>query len=169
VCLTARRPEPLAEAAAALPPASAAMVEGKADDPARHEDVIGRVAEEFGGLDILMLNAGINPACAPIVELDLDAARKILEVNVIAARVDTAGPDSRTRFRRARRGRCSLLGHRRHALTRDRDVGHEQGHRTHLARTMAAELGPNVRANAVAPAVVGPSSPSLSMRARKRR
>ncbi|GGQ59081.1 hypothetical protein GCM10010216_21320 [Streptomyces flaveolus] len=39
---------------------------------------------EFGGLDVLVNNAGINPAYGPLTELDFDVARKVLEANVLA-------------------------------------------------------------------------------------
>ena len=40
---------------------------------------------EFGGLDVLVNNTGINPAYGPLLELDEAAARKIMDVNVLAA------------------------------------------------------------------------------------
>ena len=39
----------------------------------------------FGSLDLLVNNTGINPVYGPLMELDLDAARKIVEVNAVAA------------------------------------------------------------------------------------
>ncbi len=41
--------------------------------------------EAFGSVDLLVNNTGINPAFGPLMELDLDAARKIMDVNVVAA------------------------------------------------------------------------------------
>jgi len=155
VCLTARRPEPLAEAAETLPAASAITVAGKADDPAHIKEVIGRVVDEFGGLDILVLNAGINPAYGPITEIDLDAARKILEVNVLAPLAWTQQalatvPDF------AARGSVVTVS----SVTGDTPspgigmYGVSKAALAHLTRTMAAELGPGLRVNAVSPAVV---------------
>lgn len=155
VCLTARKPEPLAEAAATLPAGSAITAAGKADDPAHHEEVIARVLDELGGLDILVLNAGINPAYGPIRELGLDAARKILEVNVVAPlawtqRALALAPGF------AERGSVVTVS----SVTGDTPspgigmYGVSKAALTHLTRTMAAELGPGVRVNAVSPAVV---------------
>jgi len=86
VVLTARKPEALEEAVSALGgPDVALAVAGKADDPAHREEVVTRAVETFGSLDLLVNNAGINPAYGPLVDLDLDAARKIVEVNAIGA------------------------------------------------------------------------------------
>ena len=40
-------------------------------------------ADVFGPPDILVNNTGINPVYGPLLELDLAAARKIFEVNVL--------------------------------------------------------------------------------------
>src|ERR1700742_1111536 len=82
VAITARKPDALDAAAAEFPTGSIIAVAGKADDPAHRIDVFDRVASEFGGLDILVANAGINPLYGPLIELDLDGARKVIEVNV---------------------------------------------------------------------------------------
>jgi len=90
VVLTARRREALDAAAAELGPAATAVA-GAADDPAHRAAVFAHVAERHGRLDHLVNNTGINPAYGPLTGaagstgIDVAAARKILEVNVIAA------------------------------------------------------------------------------------
>ena len=37
------------------------------------------------GLHLLVNNTGINPAYGPMLDSDVDVARKVLEVNVVAA------------------------------------------------------------------------------------
>src|ERR1700759_2208426 len=81
--ITARKEESLETAVAEFPVGSVIAIAGKADDPEHRAAVFDRVAEEFGGLDILVNNAGINPLYGPMVDLDLDGARKVLEVNVV--------------------------------------------------------------------------------------
>ncbi|MFF7381595.1 SDR family oxidoreductase [Streptomyces griseoluteus] len=86
VCMTARGTGPLEEAAASFPPGSVLTVGGKADDREHRREVFDTVAHEFGGLDVLVNNAGVNPAYGPVVGLDLDAARKV-RVNAVAPAV----------------------------------------------------------------------------------
>lgn len=83
VVITARNAEPLEQAAAALGE-NAHWVAGKADDPA-HQDEVVAAALSFGSLDFLVNNTGINPAYGPLLDVDADVARKIMDVNVIAA------------------------------------------------------------------------------------
>src|SRR5690348_14677293 len=56
---------------------------------AGHDDdrasAVSRTISEFGSLDILINNAGINPVYGPLVDADLGAARKIFDTNVVAA------------------------------------------------------------------------------------
>src|SRR5699024_4110185 len=80
---TARTPEPLAEAAARLPDGAALGIGGRSQDPARRAEVFDTIAEKFRRLDVLVTKVGINPVYGPLIDLDLDAARKILDVNVL--------------------------------------------------------------------------------------
>ncbi|MEV5667066.1 SDR family NAD(P)-dependent oxidoreductase [Streptomyces flaveolus] len=157
VCITARNAGPLEEAAAALPRDSVITVAGKADDPEHRREVFDTVVREFGGLDVLVNNAGINPACGPHTELDFDVARKVLEVNVLAtlARVQGAVAHKALRFAE-RHGTVVNLS----SVTGETPAqgiglyGVSKAAVSHLTRTLAVELGPDVRVNAVAPAVV---------------
>ena len=47
--------------------------------------MVERARETFGRLDYLVNNAGINPAYGPMLDTEVEAARKILEVNVLGA------------------------------------------------------------------------------------
>ena len=84
VVLTGRRREPLEAAAAQLGPAATAVA-GAADDPVHRAEVFAHVARTHGRLDHLVNNTGINPVYGPLASVDVAAARKILEVNVVAA------------------------------------------------------------------------------------
>jgi NAD(P)-dependent dehydrogenase (short-subunit alcohol dehydrogenase family) len=155
VTVTARKPEPLAEAVAALGgPGHALGVAGRADDPDHVEEALARTAEELGPIDLLVNNTGINPAYGPLAELDLGAARKILEVNVVAA------------LAWVQRALAAGLGDRGGAVVNVSSVagvqpapgiafyGVSKAALSHLTASLAVELGPSVRVNAVAPAIV---------------
>src|SRR5690606_32626848 len=86
VCVTARKPDALAEAAESLGgPDNLLAVAGRAHDPDHRAETVGRVLERFGRLDVLVNNAGINPVYGPLMDLDLAAGAKVFEVNVLAA------------------------------------------------------------------------------------
>ena len=92
VVITARKPEGLADALATLGADAARSVAGRADDAEHQADAVATAVREFGRLDVLVNNTGINPAYGPLTELDEGAARKIIDVNVLAgAVVDAAG------------------------------------------------------------------------------
>jgi NAD(P)-dependent dehydrogenase (short-subunit alcohol dehydrogenase family) len=155
VCLTARGEEGLASAVATLGGPEVAMaVAGKSDDPDHRAEAVRRVTEAFGPVDILVNNTGINPAFGPLISLDLGAARKILDVNVVGAlgwvqEVCAAGMIDRGG---AIVSITSIAG-----IVPPPGIsfyGVSKAALAHLTACLAVELGPIVRVNAVAPAVV---------------
>ncbi|MYW04644.1 SDR family oxidoreductase [Streptomyces sp. SID3343] len=155
VCVTARGADTLAEVVAALGgPEHAIGVAGKAHDPAHQDAAIAATLEAFGRVDMLVNNAGINPVYGPLLDLDLDAARKIMEVNLLAALGWTQ------RVHKAWMGEhggaivnvSSLAGVR--PAVGIGFYGVSKAALSHLTAQLASELGPRVRVNGVAPAVV---------------
>nr|WP_035850767.1 SDR family oxidoreductase [Kitasatospora azatica] len=155
VCITARNPEPLAEAVRDLGGEDHAIaVAGKADDPEHQRAAVERTVEAFGRLDLLVNNTGINPVFGPVLDTDPAAAAKILAVNVL-------GPLAWTRlaceaWMREHGGAIvnvsSIAG-----LRTSPGIGMYGVSKAALSRLtmeLAGELGPNIRVNAVAPAVV---------------
>ncbi len=154
VCLTARKEDGLREAVASLRPEHAIGVAGRSDDEDHRSAAVARVLDEYGRLDVLVNNAGINPAYGPLLDLDLGAARKTLEVNLVAAL---------GWVREAYRGWLGVHGG---AVVNVASVaglrpaggiglyGVSKAALIQLTAQLAAELGPAVRVNAVAPAVV---------------
>lgn len=155
VVLTARKAEALDAAVAALGGREVALgVAGAADDADHREEVAARAVETFGSLDLLVNNAGINPAFGPLMDLDLEAARKIVEVNAIGA---LAWTQTAHRHWLAEHGGAvvnvsSLSGVRPAPLISM--YGASKAMMISLTESLALELGPGVRVNAVAPAVV---------------
>ncbi|MBT2523355.1 SDR family oxidoreductase [Arthrobacter sp. ISL-28] len=157
VCITARNKGPLEEAAAAFPEGSVVPVAGKADDADHRREVLETVAREFGRLDTLVNNAGINPAYGPLMNLDLGAARKIMEVNVLAtlAWIQDAYQYEGLDF--SKHGGSVINLSSITGQTPSPGIGMygiSKAAIAQLTRTLAVELGPDIRVNAVAPAVV---------------
>ena len=155
VVITARKPEALAAAVEQLGGSEHAVaVPGNAADIAHQGEAIRTALERFGSLDLLVNNTGINPAYGPLMQLDLDVARKILDTNVVAA------------LSWVQQAHAAWMGEHGGAIV---NVGSVAGLRAapgiafygaskaallHLTEELAVELGPRIRVNAVAPAVV---------------
>jgi NAD(P)-dependent dehydrogenase (short-subunit alcohol dehydrogenase family) len=157
VCITARKSEPLHEAAGRFPEGSVIAVAGRADDPDHRREVLDTVSRDFGGLDILVNNAGINPVYGPLMELDLDAARKITEVNLFGTLAWVQDVYHHEGLDFADRGGAVINLSSVTGQTPSPGIGFygiSKAAIGHLTRTLAVEMGPRVRVNAVAPAVV---------------
>ncbi|WP_020672791.1 SDR family oxidoreductase [Amycolatopsis nigrescens] len=155
VCITARKPEPLAEAVAELGgPEVALAVPGKADDPAHQQDAVAKAVDAFGRLDMLVNNTGINPVFGPTLDIEQEAAAKILAVNVLAPLAWTRA--ARDAWMGEHGGSvvnvASIAG--LHASPGIGMYGVSKAALIRLTVELAAELGPGIRLNAVAPAVV---------------
>ncbi|NPC98005.1 SDR family oxidoreductase [Nocardioides sp. zg-DK7169] len=155
VCVTARKAEALEEAVKTLGGEDHAIgVAGNAGDAAHREEAVARTLEAFGSVDLLVNNTGINPVFGPLVEIDLDAARKIVEVNAIAA------------LGWVQAAHRAWMGEHGGAVVNVSSVagvkpapgiamyGATKAMLASLTESLAVELGPTVRVNAVAPAVV---------------
>ncbi|MDX6744871.1 SDR family oxidoreductase [Actinocorallia sp. A-T 12471] len=155
VVITARKKDALDEAVSALGgPEHALGVPGHADDPAHQAETVRLAIETFGSADLLVNNTGINPAYGPLLDIDLGAARKTFEVNVLAT--------------------LSWVRHVYEAWMKEHGgsivnvtsvagvkpapgigfYGATKAMVGHITQELAVELGPDVRVNAVAPAVV---------------
>ena len=155
VTVTARHADALDAAVADLGGEATALgVAGRADDPDHQVETLHRTAQAFGPVDLLVANAGINPVHGPLVDLDLAAGRKILDVNVLA----TLGWVQQA-WRASLRDRGGAVV----ALSSIAGVqpapgiamyGVSKAAVAHLTACLAVELAPAVRVNAVAPAIV---------------
>ena len=85
VVLTARKADALAEAVESLGGREVAVaVPGTPGTPSTARKRCGRRSTSFG-LDMLVGNVGVNPVYGPMVDLDLDAFRKVLDTNVVSS------------------------------------------------------------------------------------
>jgi len=156
VVVTARKPEGLADALAELDAGDRVVsVAGRADDPEHQQQAIDTAVSTFGRLDVLVNNTGINPAYGRLTEVGDDAARKIMDVNVLSAlhwsrRALAAGLGSDGRGSIVNMASVAGLspspGIAYYGVSKAALIG--------LTFQLAAELAPDVRVNAVAPAVV---------------
>jgi NAD(P)-dependent dehydrogenase (short-subunit alcohol dehydrogenase family) len=155
VCITARGHETLGAAVAELGgPDVAIAVPGKSDDAGHQAEAVARTIEAFGSLDMLVNNTGINPVYGPISDVDPVAAAKILAVNVLAPLAWT------------RRARDAWMGEHGGSVVNVSSVaglrpspgigmyGVSKAALIRLTTELAVELGPRIRVNAVAPAIV---------------
>lgn len=152
VVITGRSADTLAEAVAALGADRALGVPGRADDAGHRADAIARAVERFGRLDHLVNNAGINPAWGPLAQLGTAVARKILDVNVIAALEWTREAVAAARGLRSVVNMASVAG-----TASGPNIGFygvSKAALINLTVQLADELAPAVRVNALAPAVV---------------
>jgi NAD(P)-dependent dehydrogenase (short-subunit alcohol dehydrogenase family) len=155
VVITARKKDALDEAAEKLGGSVCALgVSGKADDLDHQDDAIRLAIETFGSLDFLVNNTGINPTYGPLVDLDLAAARKIVEVNCVAA------------VSWVQKAYHAWMHHHGGAIVNVSSVssirtapgigfyGASKAMLNSITELLAVELAPSIRVNGVAPAVV---------------
>jgi 3-oxoacyl-[acyl-carrier protein] reductase len=155
VVITARKKEGLNDAVTALGgPAVALGIAGKADDVEHQAEVVRQAVETFGSLNILVNNTGINPTYGPLVDLDLGVARKVVEVNCIAA---VSWVQQAWRAWMREHGGAIVNVSSFSAVRPAAGIGFYGASKamlTSLTELMAIEMAPRVRVNAVAPAVV---------------
>jgi NAD(P)-dependent dehydrogenase (short-subunit alcohol dehydrogenase family) len=161
VAITGRKPDELTAAAAELADGPAGgdtsrvlAVAGNAGDPVARAQAVDATIAAFGGLAILVNNAGVNPQFGPLVDADLDALRKTFDVNVVAALgfVQLAHRAWMGAHGGAIVNMASVAG-----LRSTGDIGAYGAAKAALIRLteeLAWQLGPGIRVNAVAPAVV---------------
>lgn len=158
VAITARKPEPLAEAAVDLRAlghrGSVLELPGNAGDADARRESVRRTVDELGSLDVLVNNTGINPVFGSLMDADLDAVRKIFDVNVVAA----LGYVQETyRAWMAEHGGAivnvaSVAGLRSTGVIGA--YGASKAALIRLTEELAWQLGPSIRVNAIAPGIV---------------
>lgn len=155
VMITSRKAEACEEAAANI----GRGVQWRASNVGNAEDAAACVDEtldRFGRLDILVNNAGTNPYAGPTIEIDAGRWAKTLQVNLTAPLVWTQL--AWERYMKAAGGGCSVINIASVAGLGTSPIlgayGVSKAGLIHLSKQLAAELGPAVRVNCVAPGLV---------------
>jgi NAD(P)-dependent dehydrogenase (short-subunit alcohol dehydrogenase family) len=156
VMISSRTAEDLAAAAAGLVEGGCPQerVSWYAAHVGRPEEAGACVAEtvgRYGGLDVLVNNAGTNPYFGPMIDIDLVRAQKTFEVNQLSVLTWTAAA-VRAGLRGSVINVASVGG-----LGVEPNIGWYNVTKAavlHITRQLSYELAPDVRVNALAPGLV---------------
>ena len=127
---------------------------GNVGEPEDAEVCIAAVLERFGALDILVTNAAANPYAGPTIEIDLARWEKTLQVNITAPLVWTQL--AWHRYMKEHGGSVINVSSNGSRLTSPVLGAYNvtKAALNHLTEQLAAELGPRVRVNGIAPGVI---------------
>lgn len=153
VMISSRKAESCEAAVAELGP----RAHWSAGHVARAEDaerIVGETLERFGRLDVLVNNAATNPWAGLTIDVDLPRWQKTIDVNLTAPLVWT-----QLAWRRWMRENGGVVLHISSvgAFATNPILGTygvTKAALVHLTKQLAAELGPAVRVNAIAPGLV---------------
>lgn len=153
VMITSRKAENCEETAKELGDA----VHWEAGHIGRSEDaerVIDATIEKLGGLDILVNNAATNPYAGPTIDVDRPRWEKTLDVNLSAPLFWTQLAWQRSLKQNGGTviNISSVGGLGTSAILGVYDI--TKAALIHLTKQLAAELGPKVRVNAIAPGLI---------------
>ncbi len=158
VTISSRKADQIAAAADELrglvPDARVLAVPANTGNDDDRAEVVRRTVSEFGSLDVLINNTGINPTYGPLAEADLGAVRKLFDVNVVGALgyVQLALKAWMAEHGGSIVNIASVAGLRSSGVIAA--YGASKAALIRLTEELAWQLGPKVRVNAVAPAVV---------------
>ena len=158
VVITDRDGDGLARAAAELtaqPDHRVHVVEGDLTDAADTQRIVEGTVEAFGGVDVLVNNAGLAPVI-PFLDTDMEQLRELLSVNVEAV-FRLTQLVARQMITQRRGGRVLMLGTANAVVGVNGTAAYtaSKGAVTALARELAVELGPHgILCNVIAPGTV---------------
>lgn len=158
VMLSSRKTDALESAAGAItsrvPDARLETFAANAGDPDAAEACVAACVERLGGLDVLVNNAATNPYMGRMIDIDLPRLDKTYDVNLRGAFVW-----SQLAWRAAMESgggsiiNVASIG----GMSVETSIGHYNVTKAallHLTRSLAKELAPGVRVNAIAPGLV---------------
>lgn len=143
------------EAAAAQMPGEVAVFAANAGDLDAASACVDATVERFGGIDILVNNAATNPHMGPTLSIEAPQFDKIVEVNLRGPLFWTKAAWNASMKDRPGGSviNISSIG----GLSVESSIGNYNVSKAgliHLTRTLAKELAPTVRVNAIAPGLV---------------
>lgn len=153
VMLSSRKRDAL-DAAAAEIGGDVDVVVANAGDPDQAAAAVKACVDRFGAVDILVNNAATNPYFGPAIDIDLARYDKTWEVNLRGALVWTQEAWKQSM---AEAGGCVLNIASVGGLSVEPGIAIYNTTKAaliHLTKTLAAELAPSVRVNAIAPGLV---------------
>ena len=154
-CVTARKPDGLSDAVESLGDDDRVLaIAGKAHDPEHQAAAVAQVLDRFGRVDVLVNNAGTSPVMGPLTDLEMSAAAKILEINLLAA-LGWAQQVYRAWWAEHGGAMVNMASTAGVGVSPGIGMyGVSKAALINLTKQLAFELSPGVRVNAVAPAVV---------------
>jgi NAD(P)-dependent dehydrogenase (short-subunit alcohol dehydrogenase family) len=154
VVLSSRKPEALEEVAATLPSERVMTFAANAGEPEQAAACVDATVERFGTVDILVNNAATNPYMGPSIDIDLGRYDKTFQVNLRGPLVWTqAAWQAAMRDRGGVVINVASIG----GIRGEAGIGIYNTTKAgliHLTETLAADLAPGVRVNALAPGLV---------------
>jgi NAD(P)-dependent dehydrogenase (short-subunit alcohol dehydrogenase family) len=153
VMLSSRKAEQLQRAVAEIGGSTAWLV-ANAGDPEQAEACVRATVERFGALDILVNNAAANPYAGPLIDVDLPRFDKTMQVNVRGPLVWT---QHAWRLWMQEHGGVVINISSVGGLDTSPLLGVYNVTKAaliHMTKQLAAELGPKVRVNAIAPGLI---------------
>jgi NAD(P)-dependent dehydrogenase (short-subunit alcohol dehydrogenase family) len=158
VVLSSRKQDALDEVAAEIraahPESKVLAKAAHAGEPEQVQACVDAATAEFGGLDVLVNNAGTNPYFGPLVDIDVARAEKTVQVNQLSIVLWT---QAAWKASMAVRGGSIINIASIGGMATEPGIGYYNATKAavlHLTRQFAAELAPKVRVNAIAPGVV---------------
>jgi NAD(P)-dependent dehydrogenase (short-subunit alcohol dehydrogenase family) len=158
VVLTSRRQESLDAVAAELgekyPGVGILAQAAHAGEPEQASACVDAAVARFGGIDVLVNNAGTNPHFGALVDITPAAAAKTVQVNQFAVVLWT---QLAWKAGMSERGGTVINMASIGGLLTEPGLGYYNATKAaviHLTRQFATELAPKVRVNAIAPGVV---------------
>ncbi len=154
VAITGRKQETLDEAARELGSERLLCLQANASELEAPGEVAARVLERFGSFDLLVNNVGISPYFGPLVEAPAAAVMKTFQVNVVGALAMVQAAWGT--WMQAHGGAVVNIGSigARHTASNLGVYAMTKAALENLTRQLSAELAPQVRVNAVAPAMI---------------